>query len=83
MKKWYQWFYLSLAFAFGGILNHFSGRSWIAAVIQVSITVILGLIQFFCDRKGEKGRKAFRYISMVTAVLLALWLVYLLWDLLR
>ena len=77
MKKWYQWFYLSLGFAIGGILNYFDGKRIIAAVMQVIITVILGFIQFLCDQKGEKGRKVFKYISIAAIVLLILWMIYL------
>lgn len=77
MKKWYQWFYLSLIFAIGGILNYFDGKRIIAAVIQVSITVILGFIQFLCEQKGEKGRKVFEYISIVVIVLLIIGVIIL------
>ena len=83
MKKWYQWFYLSIVFAIGGIINYFDGRQIIAAIVQVSITVAFGFIQFFCDRKGEKGKKAFRYISIFAIVLLIVWLIYLVFSMLR
>jgi len=77
MKKWYQWFYLSLAFTVGGILNYLDGGQIIASIIQVSITVALGFIQFFCDQKGEKGRKVFKYICIVVCILLIILLIYL------
>ncbi|MBR3929811.1 MAG: hypothetical protein IKJ65_12515 [Clostridia bacterium] len=83
MKKWYQWFYLSLAFAIGGILNYFDGKRIITAVIQVSITVILGFIQFLCDQKGEKGKKVFKYISIVAIAILIVWMIYLVLSALR
>jgi len=83
MKKWYQWFYLSLAFTVGGILNYLDGRQITAAIIQVSITVALGFIQFFCDQKGEKGKKVFNYISIVAIVSLIIWLIYLVLSVLR
>ena len=83
MKKWYQWFYLSIIFAIGGIINYFDGRQIIAAIVQVSITVVFGFIQFFCDRKGEKGNKVFRYISIVAIILLIVWLIYLVFSMLR
>lgn len=76
MKKWYQWIYLSLGFALGGIINYFDGRQTIAAVIQVCVTLALAFIQFFCDKNGEKGRLVFRYISIAVIVLLVSWLVY-------
>lgn len=83
MKKWYQWFYLSIVFAIGGIINHFNGRQIIAAIVQVSVTVAFGFIQFFCDRKGEKGKKAFKYISIAAIILLIIWIIYLVLSALR
>ena len=83
MKKWYQWFYLSVGFAIGGILNYFDGRQIVASIIQVSITVILGFIQFLCDKKGAKGKKVFNHISIAAIILLFVWIIYLLISLLR
>ena len=80
MKKWYQWFCLSLVFAVGGILNYLDGRQIIAAVIQVSVTVIFAFIQLLCDKKGEKGKKTFKYISIGTIALLIIWLLYLVFS---
>ena len=77
MKKWYQWFWLSIVFAVGGAVNCLNGRQITAAVIQVSITVIFAFVQLFCDGKGEKGKKAFKYISAAACILLIAWLIYL------
>ena len=77
MKKWYQWFYLAIGFTIGGIVNYFDDRQTIAPVIQVCIAVALGFIQFFCERKGETGKKAFKYISIVTLILLMISLICL------
>ena len=51
-----------------------------AAAIQVGITVALAFIQLLCDKKGEKGKKAFKYISLGAIVLLILWLLYLVFN---
>jgi len=77
MKKWYQWLYLSICFAAGGVLNYLDGRQIIAAVVQVSITVLMAFLQRFCDKKGEKGKKVFKYISIGIILLLVLWLLFL------
>ena len=82
MKKWYQWFYLSLAFFACGIVNYFSGRSILAAVLQVSVTFILGFLQFLCDQKGDTGKKVFKYICIAVSALLAIWILYMLISLL-
>ena len=78
MKKWYQWFYVALGFAVGGVINYCQGKQIIASVIQVSCMVIMAMIQFFCDQKGEKGKKAFRYISIGIIVAAVIWLIYIL-----
>jgi hypothetical protein len=83
MKKWYQWFYLSLIFAIGGILSYFDGRGITAAIIQISITVILGFTQFLCDQKGETGKKVFKYISIAAIAILIIWMIYLALSILR
>ena len=80
MKKWYQWFYLSLGFAVGGILSFLDGKRIIASVLQVSITFVLAFVQFLCDEKGEAGKKTFKYISIFVTVLLVLWLLFLIFD---
>lgn len=80
MKKWYQWFYLSLGFAAGGILNYFDGRSITPSLISVGIFLTLAIIQFLCEKKGEKGKKVFKYISVAVIILLVLWLLFLFWD---
>lgn len=83
MKKWYQWFYLSLGFAVAGISNYIDGRQIIASVFQVCITLALAFIQFLCDKKGEKGKKTFHYISIVAIILLIVGLIYLVFSMLR
>ena len=77
MKKWYHWFYLSIIFAIAGIINCFDGKPMIAAIGQVSIPTIFGFIQFLCDKKGDKGKKVFQYISIAVIIMLAIWLIYL------
>lgn len=78
MKKWYQWFYLSIVFAIGGVINYYDGRQMIAAIVQVSITVVFGFLQLLCDRRGEKGKQVMKYISIAAAILLVVWILYLL-----
>ena len=82
MKKCYQWFYLSLVFCACGIVNYFAGRRIFAAVMQVSITFILGFLQFLCDQKGDTGKKVFKYICIAVSALLAIWILYMLISLL-
>jgi len=78
MKKWYQWFYLSIAFAVGGFINYLDGKGITSLVIQVGITIVLAFIQFLCDKKGEKGKKAFHLISISIILFLIGWIIYLL-----
>jgi len=80
MKKWYQWLYLSLAFSVGAVVRYFDGKGLIASFIPVIGTALFAIIQFFCDRHGETGKKAFKYISIGLIVLLVIWLAYLIFG---
>ncbi len=77
MKKWYYWIFPSLGFALGAMWSNLDGTRGATAFIPAIGMAILALIQFFCDRKGEKGKKVFRYISIAAIVLLTAWLIFL------
>lgn len=79
MKKWYFWLLLSLCFAVGGVINFFDGRSIIGSIVQVSITVVLAFVQLICDKKGEKGKKAFNFICITAIVILIVWVLCLIY----
>lgn len=78
MKKWYQWLFLSLGFSVGGGLNCLNGRECLASFIPAIVTILLAMIQFFCDKKGDAGKCVFRYISICMIVVLAVSLIFLL-----
>jgi len=80
MKKWYYWLFLSLLFAIGGILNCLDGEKMITAFLPAIGTTLLAIIQFLCDKRGETGKKAFKYICIGIIVLLAVFLIYLLFT---
>lgn len=80
MKKWYYWFILTLVFAIGGAINYFDGKSILGAVVQVSVTVFLAVVQLLCDRKGECGKRIFRRIAIVVLLLIVAWLVFLVFS---
>ena len=61
-NQWYLWFLMALCWVIGGIINYFDGRSILAAVLQVSVTVFMAVAQLLCERHGEKGKRIFRYI---------------------
>jgi len=77
MKKWFYWLFLSLGFGIGGILNYLDGKSSVASFIPMGGMLLLAVTQFFCDKKGEMGKRAFHYISIGAIVLLVIWLLYL------
>lgn len=77
MKAWYQWLYLSLCYVVIGVINYFDGKQIISAIVAVCMSAVLAFAQFFCDRKGEKGKRIFRYISIGTIIILIVWIVYL------
>lgn len=75
MKKWYYWLVLSAIFAAGGVINYIDGKNIIGQIIQVALTILLAFTQLFCERKGEKGMKTFRYIGIALIVLLIAWII--------
>ena len=77
MKKWYWWLVLALIFAVCGAINYFNGKGIAGAVIQVIITSVLAVAQFLCDKKGEKGKKVFRYICMAAIAVIVICLIYI------
>ena len=80
MKKWYQWLYLSLIFAVGGVVNYWGNRQITAAIIQVCITAALALTQFLCDKQGEHGKKVFGRICTAAILLLVFGTLFLLFG---
>ena len=74
MKAWYQWFYLSLCYGVGGVINYYHNKRIISAIVGVCLTATLAFVQFFCDKKGKK---VFRYIGIGVIIILIIWVVYL------
>ena len=73
MDKWYMWLVLSGIWVLITNLNIFSERSGVVIgydIFAAVIFAILGIAQYFCDKKGEAGKKQLRAIR-VGAVLLA------------
>lgn len=77
MKKWYQWLFLSLGFCVGGALSCLDGRSIVASFIPAIVMALLAIVQFFCEKKGEKGKGVIKYISISAMALLVIWLLCL------
>lgn len=78
MKKWYLWLVLALIWVICGIINYFDGRSIIGPLVVVILSTFLGLAQLICDQKGEKGKKAFRYLCTGVLALVCLTVLILL-----
>lgn len=57
MYKWYQWFYLSICFAIGGVINYFNGKGITAAIAQY-------FLQLFSSYATVKAKKAGKYLSI-------------------
>ena len=77
MKEWYHWFFMTLCYVGVGIINYCSGRQIIYAVIAVSLTTALAFVQYFCDKRGEKGKRIFRYVCIGIIAILTVWLISL------
>ncbi len=68
MKKWYYWLVFAGIWLIGGILNCVEGTSIVPTLPPCTIFLILALSQWICDKRGEKGKKFFRYICIVGTV---------------
>ncbi len=72
-NKWYIWLIYAGIWVVAGVVNYFEGRDNYY-LFQIIVFLLLAPCQFICDKHGEKGRKVFKYICIVT---IALCLVYL------
>ena len=86
MKKWWQWFILSGIHVIILIIRCYErakyindGRAVISGYLFTAILLaVLGVTQYFCDKYGEKGKKLFNRICMVSATVLILFLIFIL-----
>lgn len=69
MKKWYHWLILSLIWALAAVVNFIHGDSYWMNIVQCGLFLALGICQFFCDRAGEKGKKAMTWITRIVLIL--------------
>lgn len=81
MYRNWSWALLSGAWVLAAILNIFDRRSSIVIGYDILAAVLfagLGVTQYFCDKKGEKGKKIFNWICIAAAVLIVLSILLLL-----
>ena len=74
MRKWWYWLILSAVWVFVTILNARDGRSAVSVGFNGAVAAVyagLGTAQFFCDRRGEKGRNVMKYICIGTLIAVA------------
>ena len=67
MFKWQLWMLLALIGLVTGIMNFFAGNGFVVNILQFVLFAILGVSQFFCEKKGEDGKRIMRgiYIGML------------------
>lgn len=86
MKKWWQWFILSGIQVIICIIRYFerhkyinNGRTVMNGYLFAAILfAVLGILQYFFEKRGAKGKKIFNRICKVTAIILFLFLIILL-----
>lgn len=83
MKQWYQWFYLALCFAVAGTVSCFE-RGWsFARFIPVILTVALAFAQLICDKRGDNGKRIFKFITFGLIIIFVVIYTYLIVDTFR
>ncbi len=86
MTKWYQWLYLALfciAEMIVSCFKSFESKNYAAIFMGImsGLMVVLGIVQFICEKKGEQGIKIFKYIRNIVILLLVVFVGYLIVDL--
>ena len=66
MKEWYIWLALAAIWIPPAAVNYAQGKQagFIANIVQIVLFSLLGVAQLVCEKHGEKGKKAFKYISI-------------------
>ena len=75
MKKWWQWFLLTLVWLTTALLNLRAQRSMAVIGYHLGIAgffALLAIVQYVCDRRGEKGKRIFNRIALISTLLLVL-----------
>ena len=75
MKKWWMWYIQSGIWALVLIINLIDKRSDIVIyfnIFVVSMFSIMGIVQYLCEKKGEKGKLLFKRIA--TGVVIGMFL---------
>lgn len=62
MFKWQLWMLLALVGLVTGVMNFFAGNGFLVNALQFVLFSILGVSQFFCEKKGEEGKRIMRWI---------------------
>lgn len=78
MKKFYYCFILSAIFVFASIANYYDGGSGILIFCNIFSAVlfaVLGVVQFFLDKMGEKGKSILKWIYIFSIVIVILLLI--------
>lgn len=67
MFKWQLWMLLALVGLVTGVMNFFAGNGFLVNALQFVLFSILGISQYFCEKKGEEGKRIMRgiYIGML------------------
>ena len=70
MRKWYYWLVFAAIWIPSAAMNFSRERSAGAAanIVQIVLFSVLGVAQLVCEKHGEKGKKAFKYISIGAVV---------------
>lgn len=75
MKQWWMWFLQSGIWILVTIFNILDKRSSVLIgwnILAVILFTLLGVIQYVCDKKGEKGKRVFKKICIGAIVIIVI-----------
>lgn len=75
MKEWVRWLILDICWIVITVMNIVKGqKSKNVIILDIAISVMFSLLvlaQYICDKKGERGKKVMKVLTVVACVVVA------------
>ena len=78
VKKWYFWLVLAAVWIPSAVMNRADGRrsaAFITNLVQIGLFSLAALVQLVCEKKGEKGKRFFRFFTIGAVAFCVLYLL--------
>lgn len=79
-NSWYNWFVYAGIWVIAAFANYFTDREYKHYLFQIILFLLLAPCQLICEKHGEKGKKAFKYICICAIALCVLYLLAIIFE---